>query len=88
MNKYQINIYWSGQDGAYIANVPELPGCMADGETAMEALRNAEVVIGEWIETARELGRFTPVPASEFAAERYVALDEKRVLRASRAAPG
>jgi predicted RNase H-like HicB family nuclease len=55
-------LYWSEEDGAYIVEVPELPGCMADGETRASALMNAERVIQEWIETARELGREIPVP--------------------------
>jgi predicted RNase H-like HicB family nuclease len=58
--KYEIIIYWSGDDNAYLAEVPELPGCMADGETYQKALANAEVVIQEWLETAAELGR--PIP--------------------------
>ncbi|MCL1812696.1 MAG: type II toxin-antitoxin system HicB family antitoxin [Treponema sp.] len=62
MNKYEIIIYWSDIDNAYIAEVPELAGCMADGKTYAEALCNAEVIISEWIETARSLGRSIPVP--------------------------
>ncbi|MEG0442323.1 MAG: type II toxin-antitoxin system HicB family antitoxin, partial [Oscillospiraceae bacterium] len=57
MMKYEIILYWSEDDNAYIAEVPELPGCMADGVTAKDALHNAELVIAEWIATARELGR-------------------------------
>ena len=60
--KYEIIIYWSGEDKAFIAEVPELPGCAADGATYSEALANVEVVIGEWIETAKELGREIPEP--------------------------
>jgi predicted RNase H-like HicB family nuclease len=60
--KYEIIIYWSAEDGAYLAEVPELPGCMADGTSYQEALNNAEVIIGEWIETAQELGRSIPEP--------------------------
>lgn len=60
--QYQVIINWSEEDQAYIAEVPELPGCMADGATRQEALANAEVVIQEWIDTARELGRPIPVP--------------------------
>ncbi len=60
--KYEVIIYWSGEDDAFIAEVPELPGCAADGQTYQEALANVEVVIQEWIETARELGRPIPVP--------------------------
>ena len=62
MNKYEIIIYWSEIDNAYIAEVPELSGCMADGGTYKEALGNVEVIINEWIETARSLGRSIPVP--------------------------
>ena len=61
-SKYEIIIYWSKEDQAYIAEVPELAGCVADGETYQDAIRNAEVVIQEWIETAKELGRDIPVP--------------------------
>ena len=60
--RYEIILYWSDKDQAFIADVPELPGCAADGETYQEALANAEVVIDEWIETARELGRPVPKP--------------------------
>lgn len=59
---YEIIIYWSEIDAAYLAEVPELPGCAADGDTYAEALRNVETVISEWIETARELGRDIPAP--------------------------
>lgn len=62
MPKYEIILYWSAEDNAYIAEVPELAGCMADGATAAEALHNAEQVIREWIETALELGRDIPEP--------------------------
>ena len=60
--KYETVIYWSEDDSAFIAEVPELAGCMADGKTAAEALQNAEQVAREWIETAQELGRDIPVP--------------------------
>jgi predicted RNase H-like HicB family nuclease len=62
MPKYEVIIYWSDEDQAFIAEVPELPGCAADGETYQEALANAEVVIQEWLETARDLGRPIPTP--------------------------
>jgi predicted RNase H-like HicB family nuclease len=62
MPKYEIIIYWSQEDQAFIAEVPELPGCAADGKSRQEALLNAEVVIQEWIETAKELGRPIPAP--------------------------
>ncbi len=61
--KYELIIYWSGEDGAFVVEVPELPGCMADGETHEQAVVNARQVIEEWIETARELGR--PIPESK-----------------------
>lgn len=62
MPKYEIILYWSADDNAYIAEVPELAGCMADGSTAAEALRNAERVMQEWVETALALGRDIPEP--------------------------
>ena len=62
MTKYEIILYWSAEDESFIAEVPELPGCAADGLTRMEALENVETVIQEWIETARELGRPIPEP--------------------------
>jgi len=62
MSKYEIIIYWSEEDGAYIAEVPELPGCAADGATYQEAVAQAELVIAEWIETAKDLGRPIPQP--------------------------
>lgn len=62
MSKYEVIIYWSDEDESFVAEVPELAGCMADGATQQEALANAEVVIQEWIETARELGREIPEP--------------------------
>lgn len=62
MSKYEIIIYWSEEDSAFIAEVPELAGCMADGATYQEALANAEVIIDEWLETARDLGRQIPEP--------------------------
>jgi predicted RNase H-like HicB family nuclease len=61
-SKYEIIIYWSADDNAFIAEVPELPGCMADGKTYQEAITNAEIIIGEWLETARDLGRQIPIP--------------------------
>jgi predicted RNase H-like HicB family nuclease len=60
--RYEIILYWSKEDQALLAEVPELPGCAADGATYQEALANAEVVIREWIETARALGRAVPQP--------------------------
>lgn len=61
-HKYEIIIYWSKEDEAYIAEVPELAGCTADGETYQEALSNVEVIIDEWIETAKLKGREIPQP--------------------------
>lgn len=58
--RYEIIIYWSNEDEAFIAEVPELPGCAADGATYQEALQNVEIVMQEWIETAQELGRQIP----------------------------
>jgi len=62
MTKYEIILDWSNEDDAFIAEVPELAGCAADGATRQEALANAEVTIAEWMETARELGRAIPEP--------------------------
>jgi len=58
--KYELIIYWSEVDQAFIVEVPELPGCAADGETYQEAVQNAEIVIQEWIAIAKELGRSIP----------------------------
>jgi predicted RNase H-like HicB family nuclease len=60
MNNYEIIVYWSIEDNAFIAGVPELAGCMADGQTYVEAVQNAETAIDEWIETARLMGRSVP----------------------------
>ncbi len=60
--RYELIIYWSTDDNAFIVEVPELPGCMSDGDTYQEAVANAEQVIHEWIETARSLGRDIPTP--------------------------
>ena len=60
--KYEIILYWSEADDAFIAEIPELSGCMADGKTMPEALQNVQIVAQEWIETARELEREIPVP--------------------------
>jgi predicted RNase H-like HicB family nuclease len=59
-SKYEIIIYWSKEDDAFLAEVPELAGCMADGSSYAEALRNVEKVIEEWIETAKISGRAIP----------------------------
>jgi len=60
--RYELIIYWSDEDQAFIVEVPELPGCAADGETYQAAVHNVEVVIQEWIETAQLLGRSVPEP--------------------------
>ncbi len=62
MSKYEIIIFWSEEDKAFIAEVLKLAGCLADGETYQEALTNAEVIIEEWTETAKDLGRKIPEP--------------------------
>ncbi len=67
MYKYELIIFWSQEDGRYIIEVPELPGCMADGLTYEEAIKNAQTVISEWIETARGLGREIPEPKGRLA---------------------
>ena len=61
-SKYEIIIYWSKEDNSFIAEVPELSGCMADGASYIEALQNVQVVISEWIDTAISLGRVIPEP--------------------------
>jgi len=66
MLKYEVITYWSEEDRAFIAEVPELPGCAADGESYQRALANAEVVIQEWLGTAKELGRPIPAPKGRF----------------------
>jgi len=62
MYKYEMIVYWSEEDEEYIAEIPELPGCMADGATYEEALKNVQLIISEWLETAESLGREIPVP--------------------------
>lgn len=62
MNKYEIIVYWSQEDNSFIAEVPELPGCAADGENQIEALKNVNIVIDEWIETAMLSKRSIPKP--------------------------
>ncbi len=62
MNKYELIIYWSKEDNSFIAEVPELPGCAADGSSYQEVIANVEVVIQEWIETAEKMGRPIPKP--------------------------
>ena len=60
--KYEMIIYWSNEDACFVVEVPELPGCMSDGKTYQEAVSNAEVIIQEWIDTARDIGRPIPEP--------------------------
>ena len=60
--RYEVTLYWSEEDNAFVAEAPELPGCAADGSTYQEALANLEIVIQEWIETAKQLGRPIPQP--------------------------
>lgn len=60
--RYEMIIYWSEEDGTFLVEVPELLGCMADGETYQEAVQNAEIIIREWIETAKEMGKPIPEP--------------------------
>jgi predicted RNase H-like HicB family nuclease len=60
--KYELVVYWSEEDQVFVVEVPELPGCMADGESYAQAVTNAQVVIEQWIDTARELGRSIPEP--------------------------
>jgi predicted RNase H-like HicB family nuclease len=62
MIRYEIIVYWSNEDQAFIAEVPELPECVADGATYQEAIANVEILIKEWIETATKLGRPIPEP--------------------------
>ena len=62
MHKYEVHIYWGHEDGLFIAEVPELPGCMAHGDSPRSALANAQDAIGLWLDTARELGREIPEP--------------------------
>jgi predicted RNase H-like HicB family nuclease len=65
--RYEIIIYWSREDHAFLAEVPELSGCMADGASYEEALTNAQLVIAEWIETAQAIGRPIPEPKGKLA---------------------
>lgn len=65
--RYELIIYWSKDDESFVVEVPELPGCMADGQTYAEAVANAQEVINEWIETAHKLGRPIPEPRGKLA---------------------
>ena len=64
-NRYELVIYWSDEDKCFIAEVPELPGCMADGASYQDAVKNVEVIIEEWIATAQDLGRNIPEPVGK-----------------------
>ena len=67
MHKYELIIFQTEEDGRYVVEVPELPGCMADGLTYEKAIKNAEVVISEWTETAKNVGREIPQPKGRLA---------------------
>ena len=62
MHKFGIFLYWSNQDGAFVAEVPELPGCMAHGDTQQSALDHVQQAMDLWIDTARDLGHSVPEP--------------------------
>ena len=64
MHKYQITIFWSDEDGMYVAAVPDLPGCSALGDSHEEALREAQIATSLWIDTAKEFGHPIPKPAA------------------------
>ena len=68
MDRYTRIIYWSDEDSKFIVEVPELPGCMADGSTPEEALQNSSVIISEWVETAKIIGREVPAPSGRITA--------------------
>ena len=65
MHKYEVIIYWSNEDGAFVAEAPELPGCAAHGDTQEVALENIHQAMDLWIETAREFGDTVPEPKGE-----------------------
>ena len=67
MYKYELIVFFSDDDQFYVVEVPELPGCMADGKTYEEAIQNAQVVISEWIDTAQSIGREIPQPRGRLA---------------------
>ena len=67
MYRYELIIYWSEDDQSYVAEVPELPGCVSEGKSYEEAIKNTQVVISEWIETAESLGRQIPYPKGRLA---------------------
>lgn len=67
MHKYELIVFFSDDDQSYVVEVPELPGCMADGRTYEEAIQNAQIVISEWIDTAQSIGREIPQPRGRLA---------------------
>jgi predicted RNase H-like HicB family nuclease len=67
MYKYELIVFWSDEDERFVVEVPELPGCMADGETYDQAVQNAQIIISEWIETAKSLERTIPQPKGRLA---------------------
>jgi len=67
MYRYELIVYWSDEDERFVVEVPELPGCMADGRTYTEAVENAQTIISEWIETAQSQGREIPQPRGRLA---------------------
>lgn len=67
MYRYELIVFWSDEDARFVVEVPELPGCMADGETYEQAVQNAQVIIAEWIETAQSIGREIPQPRGRLA---------------------
>lgn len=67
MYRYELIVYWSDEDERFVVEVPELPGCMADGTTYTEAVENAQTIISEWIETAQSQGREIPQPRGRLA---------------------
>lgn len=74
--RYGLIMYWSEEDNAFVAEIPELPGCAADGETYQETLANVQVAIGNWIDTARELGRSIPKPRGRSIYEKNLPTNE------------
>lgn len=67
MFRYEIILYWSEEDQAFIAEVPELPGCATDGETYIDAIKNAQIIMQQWIDIAKELGRSIPEPKQKLS---------------------
>jgi len=81
MYKYEVIVWWSEEDEAYIAEVPELPGCMADGISYKEALKNVQVTIVEWIETAEKLKREIPRPKTKLKKVQEVSTCPEMVIK-------